>query len=252
MRFAPPLGAIDARQRDAPAVAAVWPHFAVRAVAPKVSAVVIYAVAMAYVESAAVLYLRTIYGGIDPAGPRHTLFSPLPDFVWIEIGREAATMVMLAAVGYLASATPIARFGAFALAMGTWDAFYYVFLWLFAGWPESLLAPDVLFLLPLPWWGPVLSPVLVAILIAVAGAAAMAREAGDRVPTLNRSDAVAITVGAGLCLVAFMWDALNVLPDGGIEAAYYVRGGVFPWPVYALGVAIGGAGLVRSLIRTRV
>jgi hypothetical protein len=251
MRFAPPLGAVDARQRDTEAVAAAWPHFAVRTVRSRLIAVTAYAVAMAYVESAAVLYLRTIYGGIDPAGPRHTLFSPLPDFVGIEIGREAATMVMLAAVGFLAGATPIARVGAFALAMGTWDAFYYVFLWLFAGWPGSPLAPDVLFLLPLPWWGPVLSPVLVAVLIAVAGAAAMAREAGDGVPPATRSDAFAIAVGAGLCLVAFMWDALSVLPAGGIEAAYYVRGGPFPWPVYALGVVIGAAGLVRTLIRTR-
>src|SRR5262245_3253437 len=207
MRFAPPLGAIDARQRDAPAVAAVWPHFAVRAVAPKVSAVVIYAVAMAYVESAAVLYLRTIYGGVDPAGPRHTLFNPLPDFVWIEIGREAATMVMLAVVGYLAAPTPIARLGACALAMGTWDAFYYVFLWLFAGWPSSALGDDGLFLLALPGWGPVLSPVLLAVLIGVGGAATMARDAGDGVPLPTRPDVVAIVLGSGLCLLAFMWDA---------------------------------------------
>ena len=52
--------------------------------------VVAYAVAMAYVESAAVLYLRTIIGGVDPVGPRHTPFDPIPDYGWIEIGREAA------------------------------------------------------------------------------------------------------------------------------------------------------------------
>jgi hypothetical protein len=238
-----------ARQR---AVTATPPHFATRVAAPRIGVVTTYAVAMAYVESAAVLYLRTIYGGIDPVGPRHTLFNPLPDFVWIEIGREAATMVMLAAVGYLAGATPIARFGAFALAMGTWDTFYYVFLFVFAGWPGSPLAADVLFLLPLPWWGPVLSPVLVAMLIAVAGAAATAREAGDGIPAATHLDVFAIALGAGLCLVAFMWDALSVLPAGGIEAAYYVRGGVFPWPVYVLGLVIGATGLVRTLIRTRV
>src|SRR5947209_15065380 len=133
---------------------------------------------MAYVESAAVLYLRTIYGGIDPVGPRTTPFNPLPDFIAIEIGREAATFVMLGAVGYLAGTTLKSRIGAFAVALGVWDIFYYVFLWLFARWPASLLAPDVLFLIPLPWWGPVISPVLVAAAIAIAGAAAMARELG--------------------------------------------------------------------------
>ena len=89
----------------------------------------------------------------------------LPDFIWIEIGREAATMIMLASVGFLAARTWPGRLGAFALAMGLWDIFYYVFLWLFAGWPASLFDQDVLFLIPLPWWGPVLAPVSIALLI---------------------------------------------------------------------------------------
>jgi hypothetical protein len=210
--------------------------------------VALYAVAMAYVESAAVLYLRTIYGGIDPVGPRHPLVNPVPDFVWVEIGREAATLVMLAAVGYLAASTAAARVGAFAVAMGIWDIFYYVFLWLFAGWPSSPLAPDVLFLIPLPWWGPVLSPIVVAALIVLAGAAAMARELGDGLPPPRRHDLLAVLIGSGLCLLAFMANALTALPAG-LEAAYNVRGGPFPWPMYAAGVVIGCTGLIRSLIR---
>jgi hypothetical protein len=213
-----------------------------------VSAVALYAVAMAYVESAAVLYLRTIYGGVDPVGPRHSLFDPLPDFVAIEIGREAATMLMLGAVGYLAAATRAGRIAAFAVAMGVWDIFYYVFLWLFAGWPESPLAPDILFLIPLPWWGPVLSPVLLAILIVLVGSAAMARELGDGLPPVRLQELLAIVLGGALCLVAFMANALNALP-GGIEAAFSVRGGPFPWAIFVLGMVVGGFGLVRMLIR---
>jgi hypothetical protein len=225
------------------------PRYEFRAAAGRWTAVALYAIAMAYVESAAVLYLRTIYGGIDPIGPRHSVFDPLPDFVWIEIGREAATMVMLAAVGYLAATSLAGRIGAFAIAMGVWDIFYYVFLWLFAGWPSSPLAPDVLFLIPLPWWGPVLSPMLVAGVIVVAGAAAMARELGDGLPRPGRRDVLAVLVGASLCLLAFMANALEVLPRGGIEAAYYARGGPFPWPLYALGLLVGSAGVVRTLCR---
>src|SRR5207248_10755364 len=119
---------------------------------------------------------------IDPVGPRHAVFDPLPDFVWIEIGREAATMIMVAAVGCLAGRGLAGRIGAFALAMGVWDIFYYVFLWLFAGWPASPFAPDVLFLIPLPWWGPVVSPVVLALVMSAAGALAMARELGDGLP----------------------------------------------------------------------
>ena len=225
------------------------PRFEVRAATRHWVGVAVYAIAMAYVESAAVLYLRTIYGGVDPVGPRHPPFDPVPDFVWIEIGREAATMVMLAAVGYLAASRLAGRIGAFAVAFGVWDIFYYVFLWVFAGWPASPFAPDVLFLLPLPWWGPVVSPMLVAALIVLAGAAAMARELGDGLPLPRRGDALAVLSGIGLCLLAFMANALQALPEGGIEAAYYARGGPFPWPVYALGMLVGSAGLLRSLTR---
>jgi hypothetical protein len=225
------------------------PRFEVRAAARRWIAVALYAIGMAYVESAAVLYLRTIYGGIDPVGPRHPPLVPVPDFVWIEIGREAATMVMLAAVGYLAGTSMAGRIGAFAVAMGVWDIFYYVFLWLFAGWPSSPLAPDVLFLIPLPWWGPVISPIVTAAIIVLAGAAAMARELGDGFPRPHWRDAAAVLAGTALCLLAFMANALAVLPRDGIEAAYYARGGPFPWPLFAAGVAVASLGLVRGLTR---
>ena len=39
---------------------------------------------------------------------------------------------------------------------------YYVFLRIICGWPKSLFDWDILFLLPLPWWGPVLAPVSIA------------------------------------------------------------------------------------------
>jgi hypothetical protein len=157
-------------------------------------------------------------------------------------------MLMLGAVGFLAGSTRTARIGAFFAAFGIWDIFYYVFLWLFAGWPGSPLAPDILFLIPLPWWGPVISPVLLAAIIVVAGAAAIARELGDGLPRPSGADCLAVLLGAGMCLVAFMANALVAL-SGGIEAAYYVRGGPFPWPIYLAGVVVGVYGLARGLTR---
>jgi hypothetical protein len=217
-------------------------------VAGRWSAVVAYAVAMAYVESAAVLYLRTIIGGVDPVGPRYTPFNPVPDYGWIEIGREAATMVMLGAIGYLAGRGVAGRIGAFAIAMGVWDIFYYVFLWLFAGWPQSPLAPDILFLIPLPWWGPVLSPVLLALLMIGGGTAAMVREVRGGVPRPSLRAWGLLTGGMLLCLLAFMADGLLALPRG-LEAAFTARGGPFPWPIYAVGLLLGAVGL-RLALRT--
>lgn len=224
------------------------PRFALAAAWPRWVAVAAYAIAMAYVESAAVLYLRTIYGGIDPVGPRQPLADPLPDFVWVEIGREAATMVMLAAVGWLAGRGVWDRLGGFALAMGTWDIFYYLFLLVFAGWPASLWAIDILFLIPVPWWGPVIAPMGCALVMAVAGAALMARELGDGVPRPPRTAWLAVLIGSGLCLVAFMLDALSASVRG-VDAALSVRAGPFPWPVYLAGVTMASAGLWRGLTR---
>ncbi len=225
-------------------------RFGVRAALPAWLVVFAFAVAMAYVESAAVLYLRTIYGGVDPVGPRHTLFDPLPDFVWVEIGREAATMIMLLAVGWLAGRGVWDKVGAFALAMGAWDIFYYVFLLVFAGWPSSPLAIDVLFLIPLPWWGPVIAPMLCAAIMMVAGAALMARELGDGLPRPPRAVWLTVLVGAGLCLIAFMLDAL-VAAVHGLDAAYEVRAGPFPWPIYLAGVVLAIGGLWRGLVQPR-
>lgn len=206
---------------------------------------------MGYVEAASVLYLRTIYGGVDPVGPRRPPFRPIPDFTWVEICREAATIVMLAAVGWLAGRRVGGRLGAFAAAFGTWDIFYYAFLWLFSGWPASPFAPDVLFIIPLPWWGPVASPMLIALLMVVGGGLALARDFGDGVPRLHVASWVAMVSGALLCLGAFMADALLAMPRG-LDAALSARGSAFLWAVYLPGLAIGAWGTWRAVTRPRL
>jgi hypothetical protein len=218
----------------------------VRVAAPQLLAFVLYAVAMAYVEAAAVLYLRTLYGGVDPAAPRRALYDVPPSFFAVEFGREAATIIMLGAIGWLAAPRAGGRLGAFLLAFGAWDIAYYAFLWLFSGWPASLLAPDVLFLIPLPWWGPVVSPLLLALVMVAGGAAALAREAGTGLPRPDGWAWLALGGGAIVCLVAFMFNALRLLPSG-MELAQAARGGAFPWPLYLVGLALCAAGAYRTV-----
>jgi hypothetical protein len=113
--------------------------------------VTLFAIAMAWVESAVVFYLRTMIDRIEPYQP-----NPLPEFGGLEkaeLTRELATLVMLAAVGWLAGRNWRSRMGYFLVAFGVWDIFYYVFLKVLTGWPRSLLDWDILFLIPLPWWG---------------------------------------------------------------------------------------------------
>src|SRR5919108_3627386 len=99
--------------------------------------VAIYAIAMAAVEAAVVVYLRALHEGVAPAS---VVQYQLPlRFLTIEVGREAATLVMLIAVAAIAGRSAWERFLSFGLAFGLWDIFYYVWLWVFIGWPPSLL-----------------------------------------------------------------------------------------------------------------
>src|SRR5262249_57713767 len=93
--------------------------------------------------------------------------------------REAATLLMLWSAGQLAGATPGARLGFSMAAFGSWDILYYVFLRTLGPWPMSVWDWDVLFLLPLPWWGPVLAPVAIAALMVVTGALLTRRSASS-------------------------------------------------------------------------
>jgi hypothetical protein len=120
----------------------------------------IYAVAMAYLESAVVVDLRGLY---YPNGFEFPLVTPPPTMAAIEIGREAVTLVMLLAVAALCGVDPWERFLAFCIAFGVWDLFYYGWLWVFIRWPPSLLTWDILFLIPVPWMSPVLAPVIISV-----------------------------------------------------------------------------------------
>ena len=78
-----------------------------------------------------------------------------------------------------------------AIAFGVWDIFYYAFLRLIVGWPQSLWDWDVLFLIPLPWWGPVLAPVAIAVLLIV-GATLVTQSPQPVWPARRSWDAVAV------------------------------------------------------------
>lgn len=149
----------------------------------------LFTVAMAYVESAVVVYLRQVYGITDLL--RDTPVRP--DWLTpIELGREIATLVMLFTAGWLAGRTHAARWGLFLYAWGMWDILYYVWLRVFIGWPASLGDWDLLFLIPLPWWGPVWAPMLAAALMMGVGVRMARRSEEGRSIRLDR-----LSVGVG-------------------------------------------------------
>jgi hypothetical protein len=196
--------------------------------------VVAFAVGMAWVEAACVYYLRLL---VDRVQPYQANPLPMRDGLGeIELVREAATLVMVITVGMLAGRTRPARLGYAAVAFGVWDIAYYVFLWLMSGWPASLFDWDVLFLLPLPWWGPVLAPVSIALLMIVGGTAASEFGASETrvppVPTMSRAMRASIGLGVGLALYVFMADSLRELGQSGHVGT--VLPVAFNWPVFAV------------------
>jgi len=188
--------------------------------------VIAFAIAMAWVEAASVFYIRTLVDRIEPYQP-----DPLPmhgALGSVELWREAATLVMIATVGLLAGRTWRSRAGYAAIAFGTWDLFYYVFLRLMSGWPRTLLDWDILFLLPLPWWGPVLAPASIAAVMIVWGTLATQSADGSTDP---RWAWALGGIGIGLALAIFMVDAWRMLPNGR-EAVQQVLPATFNWPLF--------------------
>jgi hypothetical protein len=201
--------------------------------------VVVFAVAMAYLESAVVLYLQRAL-----AMTPEQLF-PLrgPDVVGdlaaIEVGREFATLVMLTAIGVLVGRKWIDRLAWTAVAFGVWDIFYYAWLWVFIGWPHSPATWDVLFLIPVPWAGPVWAPIAVSGTLIGFGLAAAYQVRAGRTPSVEPWHAVAAVAGAIVVVVAFTANAPALL-SGGVP-------GWFPWPVFACGMALAGWPALSSL-----
>ena len=196
----------------------------------------IYAVAMAYVESAVVVYLRAIY---YPHGFDFPLAVMPPGMVAIEVGREAATLVMLLGVATLAGADRWQRFLAFCLSFGVWDIFYYAWLWIFVRWPSSLFTWDVLFLIPVPWIGPVLAPVLVSVAL-VAGSLRMLRLNAQGVKLGFSAPVWALAVTGGLLVVgSFVFDFASVLRQ--------MTPPPFHWGVFATGLGLALGALARGL-----
>lgn len=200
--------------------------------------VVLYAAAMAWVESAVVFYLRTMIDRIEPYQTEP--FPIIGGFASVELPREAATIVMLAAVGWLAGRTWRARAGYAAIAFGVWDICYYVFLKIMCGWPHSLLDWDVLFLLPLPWWGPVLAPVLISLLMIFWGTLASQFERAPGLWWSNWRAWILNFSGMALALYVFMADSIAAAPRG-FEAVRLVLPQKFNWLLFLIALALMAA-----------
>ncbi|HTB32870.1 MAG TPA: hypothetical protein VK808_12655, partial [Bacteroidia bacterium] len=166
----------------------------------------VFSIAMGFMEAAVVVYLRRIY---YPHGFQFPLTPVEPSIGMTEFLREAATIIMLLAIGILTGKNTSQKFGIFIFSFAVWDIFYYVFLKLFIGWPESFFTWDILFIIPVPWVGPVLAPCVVSLtMIALTFSVIYYQEKGIDVH-LKMKEWILLIAGALVIILSFVQDYLK-------------------------------------------
>ncbi len=118
----------------------------------------VFGIAMAHLEGVVVVYLRKSLGMLDTVSTREPVEKLETKWIRIEMTREAATIIMLVVIAWLAGTTWPERGIFFLWTFAFWDLFYYVSLYVLIKWPPSLKTIDVLFLIPVPWIAPVWFP----------------------------------------------------------------------------------------------
>ena len=182
--------------------------------------------ALGWFEASIVVYLRELY---YPDGFRFPLVIVWDRIAFVEVVREAASILLLAAAARLAARHFLARFACFMILFGLWDLVYYAVLKVMLGWPASLWTWDILFLIPVPWTGPVWAPCVVAVVLVSAGT--YLYWTADRPRAYARWDWM-IEIGAGLLVIgAFVSEWRAVLDQ---RVPQY-----FPAWLFWVGVVLG-------------
>lgn len=217
--------------------------------------VILYSIGMAFLEGAVVVYLREIY---YPNGFDFPLLPIDKHIANTEIGREAATLLMLLAVGFLAGRNRLQRFAYFILGFAIWDIFYYVFLRLLIGWPESLMTWDVLFLIPTMWTGPVMTPLIVSFTMVTLALLIIINKGRGKTMKFSALSWTLLIFGSLVLILAFIWDYSSYMltyfafselfspTKSGVilETMYDYNPRSFNWFLFVLGEVIIISGIV--------
>ena len=167
----------------------------------------LFAIAFGYVEGSVVHYLRLHY---YPGGFDFDLKDIEQRVLAVEIGREFCTMVILTTVAALSTGPRMRRLCNFVYIFAVWDITYYAALYSFEGWPQSLLTWDVLFLIPVPWYGPVIAPIALSICGIIGTLLVHASAQRNRTVILRSRQIYLLLAATALCLITFMRHPSNI------------------------------------------
>lgn len=168
----------------------------------------IFAIAMGFLESAVVIYIRELY---YPDGFEFPLQVISSNIMIVEILREFATIIMLIVIGVFSGRTKTEKFGFFLFCFAIWDLFYYVFLKIFLAWPETLLTWDVLFLIPLTWVGPVICPVLLSFAMIALSLVISLYTNKSKSFTIKYYEWALLVGGSVIVIISFVWEYVKFM-----------------------------------------
>ena len=198
---------------------------------------------MSYLEAAVVVYLRRIYypDNLLALFPIR-LFTPFD--LAVELGREAATIVMLLAMSLLAEREFRRRLAVFLFLFGIWDIFYYLWLKATIGWPVSWTEWDILFLIPWAWLAPWITPASIALLFVLWGWRALDSPGTYRI---TAPAAALFLLGSALALASFLEPAFPLLRLGPEAVAGFEPEG-YRWAWFLPGYLMIAAGMTLTLV----
>ena len=178
----------------------------------KIIYLVIFSIAMGFLESAVVVYLRQIY---YPDGFTFPLRFMALEEISIEYLREGSTIVMLISLSIIAGRNFYERLSFFLLCFGIWDIFYYVWLKVLLNWPPSFLTWDILFLIPVVWAGPVLAPIISATTMVIISGCILSFQQKGYPVRIKFLEWGLLFSGAFLIFITFIWDYSKIIIQTG-------------------------------------
>jgi len=207
--------------------------------------VVVFSIAFGYIEAAVVVYLRQIFhpdGFIFPM----TVFGTGPlfkRFLLTEIGREAATIVLIFTGAWLSGHNCRQRIAYFMIIFAVWDIFYYVWLKVILDWPASIMDWDILFLMPVTWASPVLYPILISITLIVFAVAILYRCSCGRPIRATLPDWLAFSASGLIVVVSFCLPGMHITEQD--FASYFYQ------PLFAAGYLLGLVIFLKCLLMSK-
>ena len=209
------------------------------------SIVVAFGVAFGYIEAAVVVYLREIFHPDGFTFPMKVFgLGPLAKRLLLtEIGREAATIVLIFTGAWLFGRNRRHRVAYFLTIFAVWDIFYYVWLKVLIGWPASIMDWDILFLIPVVWASPLLYPALLSVMMLAFAVVLLLRPPGAGPFKVTLPDGIGFFTSGLIVVVCFCL--------AGVHSAEQDFASHFYRPLFAAGALLCLTVFVKCVLRSR-